>query len=168
MMDCNLLLMLGTDFPYPQFYPPKAIVAQVDVRPENLGRRGPLHLGLVGDVRATLAALLPLIEGRRKSHRKHLDNALAHYRKARRALDDLATGEPGKTPIHPQYLTRVVDGLAAPDAIFTCDVGLPTLWAARYLTMNGRRRLVGSFSHGSMASAMPQAMARSWPFRIGR
>jgi len=164
MMDCNLLLMLGTDFPYPQFYPPKAIVAQVDVRPENLGRRGPLHLGLVGDVRATLAALLPLIEGKRKSHRKHLDNALAHYRKARRALDDLATGEPGKTPIHPQYLTRVVDGLAAPDAIFTCDVGLPTLWAARYLTMNGRRRLVGSFAHGSMASAMPQALGAQLAF----
>jgi pyruvate dehydrogenase (quinone) len=164
IMDCNVLLMLGTDFPYPQFYPRKALVAQVDVRAENLGRRGPLHLGLVGDVRATLAALRPLIEGRRKSNRKHLDNALAHYGKARRALDQLATGEPGKKPIHPQYLTRVIDRLAAADAIFTCDVGLPTLWAARYLTMNGRRRLLGWFNHGSMASAMPQAIGAQVAF----
>ena len=77
---------------------------KIDLRPENLGRRGPLHLGLVGDVGATLAALLPLIGGRRKSDRKHLDGALAHYRKARKTLDDLATGTPGRKPIHPQYL----------------------------------------------------------------
>jgi pyruvate dehydrogenase (quinone) len=164
IMDCNVLLMLGTDFPYPQFYPRKAIVAQVDVRPENLGRRASVQLGLVGDVRTTLAALLPLVEGKRKSNRKHLDGALVHYRKARQALDDLATGEPGRKPIHPQYLTRVIDQLAAPDAIFTCDVGLPTLWAARYLTMNGRRRLLGSFNHGSMASAMPQAIGAQLAF----
>jgi pyruvate dehydrogenase (quinone) len=164
IMDCNVLLMLGTDFPYPQFYPEKAIVAQVDLRPENLGRRGPLHLGLVGDVRTTLNALRPLIEGKRKSNRKHLEGALAHYRKARKGLDDLATGQPGKRPIHPQYLTRVVDKLAGPDAIFTCDVGLPTLWAARYVTMNGRRRLIGSFMHGSMASAMPQAIGAQLAF----
>jgi pyruvate dehydrogenase (quinone) len=156
--DCEVLLMLGTDFPYTQFYPDKAQVVQVDVRAENLGRRGRLDLGLVGDVRATLSALLPLVVNKRAPEGKHLQRALAHYRKARQGLDELATGEPGKKPIHPQYLTRVVDGLAATDAVFTCDVGLPTLWAARYLTMNGRRRLVGSFSHGSMASAMPQAI----------
>jgi pyruvate dehydrogenase (quinone) len=158
IMDCEVLLMLGTDFPYTQFYPDKAQVVQVDVRPENLGRRGRLDLGLVGDVKATLAALFPLVDGRREPDSKHLEQALKHYRKARQQLDGLATGVPGKKPIHPQYLTRVVDGLAAGDAVFTCDVGLPTLWAARYLTMNGRRRLVGSFSHGSMASAMPQAI----------
>jgi pyruvate dehydrogenase (quinone) len=156
--DCEVLLMLGTDFPYTQFYPDKAQVVQIDVRPENLGRRGRLDLGLVGDVRATLTALLPLVVNQRAPDGKHLQRALAHYRKARKGLDELATGEPGKKPIHPQYLTRVVDGLAAADAVFTCDVGLPTLWAARYLTMNGRRRLVGSFSHGSMAGAMPQAI----------
>ncbi len=158
IMDCDVLLMLGTDFPYPQFYPDKAQVVQVDVRAENLGRRGRLDLGLCGDVKATLAVLLPLCDGKREPDGRHLDRALHHYRKARRELDELATGEPGKKPIHPQYLTRLVDGLAAPDAVFTCDVGLPTLWAARYLTMNGRRRLVGSFSHGSMAGAMPQAI----------
>jgi pyruvate dehydrogenase (quinone) len=156
--DCEVLLMLGTDFPYPQFYPDKAQVVQIDVRPENLGRRGRLDLGLVGDVRATLTALLPLVANRRGPDARHLQRALAHYRKARQGLDELATGEPGNKPIHPQYLTRVVDGLAAADAVFTCDVGLPTLWAARYLTMNGRRRLIGSFSHGSMAGAMPQAI----------
>jgi len=164
IMDCDLLLMLGTDFPYPQFYPPKATVAQIDIRPENLGRRGRLDLGLVGDVQTTLAALLPLIQGKRKSDRRHLDRARAHYRKSREALDDLATGEPGRKPIHPQFLTRMVDRLAPDDAIFTCDVGSPTLWAARYLTMNGRRRLLGSFSHGSMASAMPQAIGAQLAF----
>jgi pyruvate dehydrogenase (quinone) len=99
-----------------------------------------------------------MLRERRTPDRKHLDRALAHYRKTREALDDLATGVAGRKPIHPQYLTRVVDRAAAADAVFTCDVGFPTLWAARYLTMNGRRRLIGSFSHGSMASAMPQAI----------
>jgi pyruvate dehydrogenase (quinone) len=81
-----------------------------------------------------------------------------HYRKARKDLDELASGTPGRKPIHPQYVARVIDEVAAADAIFTCDVGTPTIWAARYLTMNGRRRLLGSFTHGSMANALPQAL----------
>ena len=156
VMDCDVLLVLGSDFPYTQFYPEKAVVAQIDVRGENLGRRGRLDLGLVGGVKETLAALLPLL--RKKTDTAHLDHAVAHYAKARKSLDELATGVPGRKPIHPQYLTRVIDGLASPDAVFTCDVGSPTLWAARYLTMNGKRRLLGSFNHGSMANAMPQAI----------
>jgi pyruvate dehydrogenase (quinone) len=156
LMDCDVLLVLGSDFPYQQFFPERALIAQVDVREENLGRRARLDFGCVGDVKATLEALLPLLDD--KADRQHLDRALAHYRDTRRALDELATGKPGSRPIHPQYLTRVVDELAAPDAIFTCDVGLPTLWAARYLKMNGKRRLLGSFNHGSMANAMPQAI----------
>ena len=156
IMDCDVLLMLGTDFPYPQFYPEKAAIAQVDLRPENLGRRTRLDLGLVGDVRDTLAALLPMLEA--KQDRAHLDKALRHYAGNRAGLDHLATGTPGHKPIHPQYLTRVVNEMAAADAIFTADVGSPTMWAARYLTMNGRRRLLGSFNHGSMANAMPQAI----------
>jgi pyruvate dehydrogenase (quinone) len=156
VMDCDLLLVLGSDFPYTQFYPEKAVVAQIDIRGENLGRRGRLDLGLVGGVKETLAALLPLLN--KKTDATHLDHAIAHYAKARKSLDELATGVPGRKPIHPQYLTRVVDELAAPDAVFTCDVGSPTLWAARYLTMNGKRRLLGSFNHGSMANAMPQAI----------
>jgi pyruvate dehydrogenase (quinone) len=156
IMDCDVLLMLGTDFPYQQFYPEKAAIAQVDLRPENLGRRTRLSLGLIGDVRETLAALGPLLKP--KEDRSHLDKALRHYAANRAGLDDLASGTPGRKPIHPQYLTRVVNELAASDAIFTADVGSPTMWAARYLTMNGKRRLLGSFNHGSMANAMPQAI----------
>jgi pyruvate dehydrogenase (quinone) len=151
-----VLLVLGSDFPYQQFFPERAIIAQVDVRAENLGRRARLDFGCVGDVKETLRALLPLLE--QKTDDAHLERARKHYRKTRQALDELATGEPGRRPIHPQYLTRLIDERAAPDAIFTCDVGLPTLWAARYVTMNGRRRLLGSFNHGSMANAMPQAI----------
>jgi pyruvate dehydrogenase (quinone) len=162
MMDCDVLLMLGSDFPYQQFFPERALIAQVDLREENLGRRARLDFGCVGDVKETLAALLPLLDD--KTETAHLDRAREHYAKTRRALDELATGTPGRPPIHPQYLTRVLDELAAEDAIFTCDVGLPTLWAARYLTMNGRRRLLGSFNHGSMANAMPQAIGAQLTF----
>jgi len=162
MMDCDVLLVLGSDFPYQQFFPERALIVQVDVRAENLGRRARLDFGCVGDVRETLVALLPLLEQKTETH--HLERALEHYRRARQGLDELATGTAGRPPIHPQYLTRVIDELAASDAIFTCDVGLPTLWAARYLTMNGRRRLLGSFSHGSMANAMPQGIGAQLAF----
>jgi pyruvate dehydrogenase (quinone) len=162
IMDCDALLMLGTDFPYQQFYPEKAAIAQIDLRPENLGRRTRLDLGLVGDVRDTLAALQPMLEP--KEERGHLDKALRHYSSNRAGLDYLATGTPGRKPIHPQYLTRVVNEMAAVDAVFTADVGSPTMWAARYLTMNGQRRLLGSFNHGSMANAMPQAIGAQLTF----
>ena len=156
MKACDALVMLGTDFPYRQFYPEGVPVAQIDRRPEALGNRCPLALGLVGDVKATLSALLPRLAA--KSGRAHLDSALAHYRKARRDLDALAESRPGSDTIHPQYVTRLISELAAEDAIFTCDVGTPTVWAARYLAMNGRRRLLGSFNHGSMANALLQAI----------
>jgi len=100
--------------------------------------------------------LLPKLQN--KDMRKHLDAALAHFKKARAGLDDLAKGTPGKRPIHPQYLTKVVSDAASEDAVFTFDVGTPTIWAARYLGMNGKRRLIGSLVHGSMANAMPQAI----------
>jgi pyruvate dehydrogenase (quinone) len=156
MMNCDALLMLGTDFPYQQFLPKEAKVAQVDLRGDQLGRRARLDQGLVGDVQSTLRALLPRLT--RHKDDRHLKASLEHYREARRELDDLAVGQPGRKPIHPQYVARVVDELAAADAIFSCDVGTPTIWAARYLTMNGRRRLLGSFNHGSMANALPQAI----------
>ena len=157
MSDCDALLMLGTDFPYRQFYPQGGTaVAQVDIRPEHLGRRTPISLGLVGDVRATITALLPLLET--KADDRHLARAVDHYKKARRGLDALAVGAPGTQLIHPQQVVKVLSDLAADDAVFTCDVGLPTVWAARYLSMNGKRRLIGSFWHGSMANAMAQAI----------
>ena len=163
MRDCDALLMLGTDFPYRQFYPEGRVrIAQLDIRPQNLGRRAPIELGLVGDVAATIEALLPRLE--EKTNTAHLDDARRNYREARKGLDDLAQGRPGRRLIHPQQVARVVSELAADDAIFTCDVGLPTVWAARYLAMNGKRRLLGSFWHGSMANAMPQAIGAQAAF----
>jgi pyruvate dehydrogenase (quinone) len=156
MKDCDALLMLGTDFPYQQFFPDDARIVQVDTRGEQLGRRSRLDLGIVGDVASTLDALLPGLQPKRD--RGHLEASLRHYRDARRDLEELATDRPPEGPVHPQFLARTLDGLAADDAIFTCDVGTPTVWAARYLRMNGRRRLVGSFTHGSMANALPQAI----------
>jgi pyruvate dehydrogenase (quinone) len=156
MKNCDALLMLGTDFPYTQFFPKSARIVQVDVRGEQLGRRTPVTLGLVGTVKDTLQALTPLLQER--GDRQHLGACLEHYDDARRGLDELAVGEPGATPIHPQYVARLIDELAADDAVFSCDVGTPTIWAARYLHMNGKRRLLGSFTHGSMANALPQAI----------
>ncbi len=162
MMGCDALLMLGTDFPYRQFYPTQARIAQVDLRPEQLGRRTRIELGLVGDVGATIEALLPRLRAR--TDRAYLDDSLAHYKTAREGLDDLAVGHPGRKPIHSQHLARVLSDRAPDDAVFTCDVGTPTIWAARYLRMNGRRRLIGSFVHGSMANAMPQAIGAQAAF----
>jgi pyruvate dehydrogenase (quinone) len=156
MMSCETLLLLGCDFPYRPFYPPEAKIVQIDHKGSQLGKRAPLALGLVGTIKETVAALLPKIK--RKDERRFLDNALKHYASARKGLDDLATPAAPGRPIHPQYLARMIDQVASEDAIFTADVGTPTLWAARYLTMNGKRQLHGSFNHGSMANAMPQAL----------
>jgi pyruvate dehydrogenase (quinone) len=156
MMNCDLLLMVGCDFPYQQFFPKDAKVIQIDIRGEQLGRRTKVDYGLVGDTRATLTALLPKLK--QNGEDKHLRASLDHYRKARKDLDELAAPASDKKLIHPQYVARVLDDLAAEDAIFSCDVGTPTIWAARYLTMNGKRRLLGSFNHGSMANALPQAI----------
>jgi pyruvate dehydrogenase (quinone) len=158
MLDCDVLLMLGTDFPYRQFYPTGGGVriAQVDIRGEQIGRRAAVDLAVVGDVRATIRALLPLLDQERDD--SHLTQAQHHYTLARKGLDDLAIGKSGKRPIHPQQIAKAISDKAANDAIFTCDVGLPTVWGARYLAMTGMRRLLGSFWHGSMANAMAQAI----------
>jgi len=156
MMNCEVLLMIATDFPYQQFYPKDATVVQIDVRGEQLGRRTKVDYGFIGDAKTTISALLPKLDQNKSE--THLQTSLEHYRKARKGLDELATDGQGSKPIHPQYLARVLDKLATKDAIFSCDVGTPTIWAARYLTMNGRRRILGSFNHGSMANALPQAI----------
>ncbi len=156
MEDCDVLLMLGTDFPYQQFFPEKAKIIQVDIRGDQIGRRAKVSLGLVGSVKDTLPVLMPLLT--QKTDLTRLHEHLKDYKKVREGLEELASPDDNKTPIHPQYVARMVDEIADDDAIFTCDVGTPTIWAARYLRMNGRRRLVGSFSHGSMASAVPQAI----------
>jgi pyruvate dehydrogenase (quinone) len=156
MKECDTLLLLGTDFPYRQFYPEKARIAQVDIRPESLGNRVHIELGVLGEVVATVKALLPRL--RPKADRSFLDAALKHYGKARADLDKLAEGGPAGGRIHPQYLSRLVSEQADDDAIFTCDVGTASVWAARYIKMNGKRRLIGSFNHASMANALPQAI----------
>jgi pyruvate dehydrogenase (quinone) len=160
--NCDALLMLGTDFPYQQFYPSKAKIVQVDIRGENLGRRTPVDIGLVGSVRDTVPALLPLLE--RKSSSRHLESSLKNYAKARESLDELADNDRNRQPIHPQYVARLVSELATEDAVFIPDVGSPVVWAARYLRMNGRRRLIGSFAHGSMANALPQSIGAQAAF----
>jgi pyruvate dehydrogenase (quinone) len=162
MKNCDALLMLGTDFPYRQFFPDKARIAQIDIRAAALGNRCALELGLLGSVKETLRALLPLIE--EKTDSAHLDHALDDYAKARADLDALAESGPNSKLIHPQYVTRTVSELAEHDAIFSCDVGTPIAWTARYLKMNGQRRLVGSFNHGSMANAMLQALGAQAAF----
>lgn len=160
--EADTLLMLGTDFPYQQFYPEAATVIQVDIRGRNLGRRTPIDLGLRGSVADTLAALQPLL--RPKADREHLDRSLRHYRKTRAQLDSLAVNDRDKTPIRPEYVAALANRLASDDAVFTCDVGSPVVWAARYVTMNGRRRLIGSFNHGTMANALPHAIGAQTAF----
>jgi pyruvate dehydrogenase (quinone) len=162
MQAADVLLMLGTDFPYRQFYPSNAIVIQVDVRGEQIGRRTSVSLGVVGDVGATINALLPRLPESRDDH--HLTAGLAAYVKSREGLDSLATGGKEGGKIHPQYVAHVLNEVAADDAIFACDVGTPTVWAARYLSMNGKRRLLGSFNHASMANALPQAIGAQLAF----
>ncbi|MGO1266771.1 MAG: ubiquinone-dependent pyruvate dehydrogenase [Microbacterium gubbeenense] len=154
MRECDTLLMLGTDFPYQQFFPDDATVIQVDIRGEQIGRRTHVDVGLVGGAAETISELLPRLGATKKS--SHLKAAVKHYQRTRKDLDDLAT--PSKRTIHPQYLAKLIDDHADPDAIFIPDVGSPTVWAARYLTMNGRRRMIGSFTHGSMANAVSQAV----------
>jgi pyruvate dehydrogenase (quinone) len=156
MEHCDALLMLGTDFPYRPFFPEGVPVVQVDVRADQIGRRVPVDVALVGSVKDTIDALLPLLAV--KSDSEHLDRMTAHYRRARAGLDRLATGAGKSTPLHPQFVAATIDRLAADDAIFLADVGNPTIWAARYLHMNGKRRLLGSFNHGSMANALPQGI----------
>ena len=162
MKSCDTLLVLGADFPYRQFFPEQARIAQIDLRPEALGNRCPLNLGLLGDVKETLTALLPAITA--KSDDSFLERAREDYVHARKELDALAEVDAGTRLIHPQAVTRIVSELAAEDAIFSCDVGTPIAWTARYLKVNGKRRIVGSFNHGSMANAMLHAIGAQTAF----
>src|SRR5471030_2831584 len=161
MMNADTLVLLGTRFPYRAFYPSDANIIQIDIDPGSLGAHCAVNMSLVGDIKSTLTALLPQLKA--KTARHHLDQALEHYHETRRDLDALAQPSANKA-IHPQYVAKLISQLAAEDAIFTCDVGTPTVWAARYLEMNGKRRLIGSFNHGSMANAMPQALGAQAAF----
>ena len=165
LMDADAILMLGTDFPYRQFFPENARVVQVDLRAEHLGRRTRVEVGLHGSVPETVQQLLPHLRPRPEA--SHLKEAQQRHQEDDQHLADLATGTAGDTSLHPPHVARLLNELADEDAIFTCDVGTPTIWAARYLRMNGRRRLLGSFVHGSMAGALSQAIgaALAYPGR---
>jgi len=156
MHDSEVLLMLGTDFPYDAFIPEDVWTAQVDIRPERLGRRTKVDMGISGDVRTTLRALLPLL--RQKSDDTFLRKQLHRYEKVRNQLK-LFAQDGGKTnEIQPEYVMHLVDQLADPEGIFTVDTGMTCVWAARYLHAGGGRQMLGSFNHGSMANALPQAI----------
>ncbi|AGI87070.1 MULTISPECIES: pyruvate dehydrogenase [Streptomyces] len=162
--ECDLLILLGTDFPYNAFLPDDVKIAQVDVRPEHLGRRSKLDLAIWGDVRETLRCLIPLV--RTKSSRRFLDRMLKKHAEALEGVVSAYTRKVDKhVPIHPEYVASVLDDLAADDAVFTVDTGMNNVWAARYITPNGKRRVIGSFSHGSMANALPQAIGAQLPER---
>jgi pyruvate dehydrogenase (quinone) len=162
--DCDLLLCIGTDFAYRQFYPEKAKIVQIDIDPTNLGKRSPVHLGLVGDARATLEMLIGRIEVR--SQNEHLSGALARWKADR---DEYASRsiERDKALIHPQFVAQTLDRLAAVNAIFTADGGSPMVWLLRHLTANRSRRFLTSLLHGTMANAYPQALgiAKAYPDR---
>jgi pyruvate dehydrogenase (quinone) len=162
--ECDLLILLGTDFPYNAFLPTDVKIVQVDIRPEHLGRRSKLDLAIWGDVRETLTALTPRVA--EKKNRRFLDKMLKKHADALEGVIKAYTRKVDKhVPIHPEYVAAVLDEVADDDAVFTVDTGMCNVWAARYLTPNGRRRVIGSFSHGSMANAMPQAVGAQFTDR---
>ena len=162
MERSDLVLMLGTDFPYKDFYPKNTTIVQLDIRAENLGRRAAINIGLVGDVRETLEVLLPQIV--EKTDGEHLQYCLHSYQQVRTQMDAKAAPDRSATVLFPEYVAAELSRQAANDAIFTCDVGTPTVWAARYLEMKKGRRLLGSFNHGSMANAMPMAIGAQFTY----
>lgn len=156
MHEADLVVLVGTDFPYTEFLPGTR-TAQIDHDRARLGRRTPLQVAVHGDVRETLRHLRPMLEP--KEDRSFLDGMLERHSKALDGVVDAYTGDRAqRSPIHPEYVADVLDDLAADDAIFTVDTGMNNVWAARYLTPNGRRRVIGSFRHGSMANALPHAI----------
>ncbi|MCJ1680131.1 pyruvate dehydrogenase [Streptomyces sp. APSN-46.1] len=161
---CDLLILLGTDFPYSAFLPDDVKIVQVDIRPEHLGRRSQLDLAVWGDVRETLRALNTRV--RAKTDRRFLDRMLKKHADALEGVVKAYTRKVEKhTPIHPEYVASVLDELADDDAVFTVDTGMCNVWAARYLSPNGKRRIIGSFSHGSMANALPHAIGAQFTDR---
>ena len=166
MEGADLLLMLGTDFPYDQFLPEGVRTAQVDIEPTRLGRRTRMDLAVLGDVGETVRALLPLV--RKASSRTFLEAMVSKHAKAMGAVVGAYTKDvEHHLPIHPEFAAVVLDEVAADDAVFTVDTGMCNVWAARYVTPNGRRRVIGSFLHGSMANAVPHAIgaAKAFPGR---
>lgn len=159
MHAADVLLMLGTDFPYTSFIPTHNKIIQIDINPERLGRRAGICMGLCGDIKTTLNALLPLIHAR--SDKSFLNDQLAGYSRVIAHLNAYVEKKGTDNKIHPEYVMAMINETAKADAIFTVDTGMTCVWGARYLQASGQRRMLGSFNHGTMANAMPQAIGAS-------
>ncbi len=156
MHQADLLLMLGTDFPYSEFLPEKCKIIQIDTKPEKLGRRAKVDYGYCGDIKSTLEEILPSIK--EKASTEFLDKMRSLHKEVEDSYESYVKAKASEKKIHPEYVAHVVDKLADDDAIFTVDTGMSAVWAARYLKAGKNRYLTGSFNHGSMANAMPMAM----------
>ena len=156
MHESEVLVLLGTDFPYTAFMPVKPKIVQIDIRPERLGRRAKVDLGLCGAIKHTLQALLPLV--RQKTDDSFLKEQLDFYKQVQENMRAYVEDTGKHDAIHPEYVSVVIDKLAADDAIFTVDTGMSCVWGARYISATGKRVMMGSWNHGSMANAMPQAI----------
>jgi pyruvate dehydrogenase (quinone) len=160
--ECDLLVLLGTDFPYDKFLPTKCKIAQIDIRVDRLGRRSKLDLGIWGDVRETLQALLPMLNA--KSNREYLDSTLRQHKEKLRKMNVYVDHVGTRQPMHPEPVAAALSEIAARDAIFTADTGMCNVWNARYIKATKDRRMIGSFNHGSMANALPQAIGAQCAF----
>lgn len=165
MHEAEVLIMLGTDFPYSAFLPTDIKIVQIDLKAERLGRRSKVDIGLCGDVKTTLQALLPMLQT--KTNDSFLRKQLKRYEGVKKDLEAYADEKGQEDHIHPEYVMTEIDKLASDDAIFTVDTGMTCVWGARYLQATGKRHMLGSFNHGSMANALPQAIgaALAYPDR---
>jgi pyruvate dehydrogenase (quinone) len=159
MHESDLLLLLGTDFPYTPFMPVDTKIVQIDLNPERIGRRAKVDVGLCGDIKDTLIALHPLLK--RKEDDSFLKAQLEVYADVQEKMQTYIDDKGKKNEIHPEYIASVINTLADNDAIFTLDTGMSCVWGARYINATGKRVMLGSFNHGSMANAMPQAIGAS-------
>ena len=162
MHEAEVLLMLGTDFPYSAFLPGDIKIAQVDIKPERLGRRAKVDIGLCGDVKMTVQALLRMLDP--KTDDAFLVKQLKKYEEVKKELAAYADKKGEVNKIRPEYVMSEIDKLASDDAIFTVDTGMTCVWGARYLQATGKRHMLGSFNHGSMATALPQAIGAALAF----
>lgn len=160
MHAAELLILLGTDFPYESFMPEQCKIVQVDIRPERIGRRAKVDLALGGDVKDTLQALLPMLQTKTDDY--FLMGQLQVYEKVRENMASVVEKRGGDCTIAPEYVASLIDKLAAEDAIFTVDTGMCCVWGARFLNATGKREMLGSFNHGSMANAMPMAIGAAF------
>src|ERR1700743_2906340 len=156
MHESDLLIMLGTDFPYTAFMPTTCKIVQIDIKAERIGRRAKVDMGLCGSVKDTLTALLPLVQ--QKNDDSFLKAQLKIYADVKEKMQTYVDDHGKKNSINPEFVASAIDKIAAADAIFTVDTGMSCVWGSRYINATGKRKMLGSFNHGSMANAMPQAM----------